>query len=650
MLTQTQYHNLVIDLNKASRAYYVDDNPIMPDTVYDKLYKELESYEASTGEINPNSPTQRVGDSPVDELVKVTHAQKMMSLTNTFNVDDLRAFDARVRKDTGLDEIDYTCEMKIDGLSISLIYQDGELVRAVTRGDGFTGEDVTANIRTFYSIPKRLVMPIDAEFRGEVYMPKRSFAAANADRVANGETPFANCRNAAAGSLRLRDPKVTAKRKLDSFIYTMIADVDAPESQSEALDAIASYGFNVEPNHVTVTGIDAVVEYITEWETKRKDLGYDTDGVVVKVDSTSIQEELGSNSKAPRWATSFKFEEEEFHTKLLGVEWQVSRNRVLTPVAELEPVTIAGTVVRRATLHNADFIRDMDIRIGSTVIVKKSGEVIPKIVGLVPALQPDVEFSFPTECPSCGSPVEYKDISLVCTNSSCESSIHRSIEHFARREGMNIMGLGGRIVEQLVDAGLVNHFTDLYQLKSDDLVNLDKFGEKKTAKLLAEIEKTKTRELPHVLASLGIPFVGLSTAKVIAQHFTLPEIKSAPVEELSKLDGIGIETAEGIVTWCKSHGDVIDTLISQGVNPPLTVSNTARRSLSGVFVITGSFENHSRSELKNLIEAAGGKVTSSVSAKTTYLVAGNKAGSKLAKAQELGVRILDEAGVAKLLA
>ena len=320
MLTQATYAALVAELNAASKAYYVDDDPVMPDTVYDKLYKDLEAYEdANPDQIDPNSPTQRVGDAPVANLAKVTHASKMMSLTNTYNADELRAFDERVRRETGLDVVDYDCELKIDGLAISLIYRQGDLVLAATRGDGFVGEDVTANVRTIYSIPKRLKDPIDAEFRGEIYMPKRSFAASNADRVAEGQAPFANCRNAAAGSLRQLDPKVTAKRKLDAFIYTMLSD-QVPSTQAEALAVMGDYGFNVEPNFRVCKGIDAVIAFIEEWDAKRKDLGYDTDGVVIKVNDLTLQAKMGVNSKAPRWGTSYKFEEEEFHTRLIGIE------------------------------------------------------------------------------------------------------------------------------------------------------------------------------------------------------------------------------------------------------------------------------------------------------------------------------------------
>ena len=646
MLTQATYAALVAELNAASKAYYVNDAPVMPDTVYDKLYKDLEAYEeAHPDQIDPNSPTQRVGDAPVANLAKVTHASKMMSLTNTYNADELRAFDERVRRETGLDVVDYDCELKIDGLAISLIYRQGDLVLAATRGDGFVGEDVTANVRTIYSIPKRLKDPIDAEFRGEIYMPKRSFAASNADRVAEGQAPFANCRNAAAGSLRQLDPKVTAKRKLDAFIYTMLSD-QVPSTQAESLAVMGDYGFNVEPNFRVCKGIDAVIAFIEEWDAKRKDLGYDTDGVVIKVNDLALQAKMGVNSKAPRWGTSYKFEEEEFHTRLIGIEWQVSRNRTLSPVAVLEPVTIAGTVVQRATLHNLVFIKSLDVRPGSTVIVKKAGEVIPKVIGLVAALQPDKEFTAPTHCPACDAPVVVDGIQLKCTNTDCQSSRQRAIEHFARRDGMNVVGLGDKIVTQLIDAGLISSYLDLYQLQKQDLVQLDKFGDRKAQRLLDEIEKTKSRSLDHVLAAMGIPFVGLSTAKVIAKHYTLSDLKTVTADDLTQLDGIGLETASAIATWTQEHAAVIDGLIAAGVNPPLTASATAAATLSGIYVITGTFASYSREELKQLIEARGGKVSGSVSSKTSYLIAGDKAGSKLTKATDLGVPILTEHQVA----
>lgn len=654
MLTKQQYQDMVQELNAASYAYYVENSSTMPDTVYDKLYKELQSFEAKNPtETSPNSPTQRVGYATSSSLAKVTHSSKMMSLTNTFSLDELRSFDERVRRETGLEQVDYICELKIDGLSISLIYEDGVLQSAVTRGDGFVGEDVTANVKTISAIPVVLDEPVSGEFRGEVYMPKSAFTTSNAGRVAEGKTEFANCRNAAAGSLRQSDPRVTAKRKLSAFIYTQMASSE--KTQSQALKQMKAYGFAVEPNHRTCAGIDQVIEYITEWVDKRKKLGYDTDGVVVKVDQLALQKKIGDNSTAPRWATSFKFEEEEFHTKLHDIIWQVSRNRVLTPVAKLEPVEIAGTVVSRATLHNPEFIKKMGIRYGSTVIIKKSGEVIPKVIGIVEALQPIGEcIGVPDKCPSCGSAVsEIKtagSIQLICDNVNCSSSISRSIEHFARRDGMNIMGLGPKVVEQLVDAGLVTNYMDLYKLQADQLTQLENFGDKKSAKLLDEIEKTKMVDLAHVLSALGIPSVGLSTAKVIAEKFDLSALKTATVVDLVGLQGIGTSSAAAIYLWIDGNQNIIDELIANGVNPPLAESNSGGEvALDGTYVITGSFNSFSRNELKARIEAAGGKVSGSVSSKTTYLIAGDKAGSKLAKANELGVPVLNEEEVDSIL-
>ena len=642
------------ELDYHAYRYYMLDAPEITDAAFDKMLVELQEIEATYPDlVTPDSYTQRVGGYVSEQFTPVTHMARMYSMDDAMDLDELDAWLQRTEDALGAGSVTYTCELKIDGLSISLIYEDGVLQRAVTRGDGFVGEDVTANVKTISAIPVVLDEPVSGEFRGEVYMPKSAFTTSNADRVTEGKTEFANCRNAAAGSLRQSDPRVTAKRKLSAFIYTQM--VSSKKTQSQALKQMKAYGFAVEPNHRTCAGIDQVIEYITEWVDKRKKLGYDTDGVVVKVDQLALQKKIGDNSTAPRWATSFKFEEEEFHTKLHDIIWQVSRNRVLTPVAKLEPVEIAGTVVSRATLHNPEFIKKMGIRYGSTVIIKKSGEVIPKVIGIVEALQPIGEcIGVPDKCPSCGSAVsEIKtagSIQLICDNVNCSSSISRSIEHFARRDGMNIMGLGPKVVEQLVDAGLVTTYMDLYKLQADQLTQLENFGDKKSAKLLDEIEKTKMVDLAHVLSALGIPSVGLSTAKVIAEKFDLSALKTATVVDLVGLQGIGISSAAAIYLWIDGNQNIIDELIANGVNPPLAELNSGGEvALDGTYVITGSFNSFSRNELKARIEAAGGKVSGSVSSKTTYLIAGDKAGSKLAKANELGVPVLNEEEVDSIL-
>ena len=647
MLNKEQYESLVTELNKASRAYYVEDSPIMPDTVYDKLYKQLEEYEGSY-KPHPNSPTQRVGDAVKSTLTKVTHSHKMYSLTNTFNVEDLKAFDERIKSLTSLNKVEYDAELKIDGLSISLLYENGKLVRGVTRGNGLVGEDVTENVKTILSIPKQLTKPLSFEVRGEIYMPRKAFKKINEKRRQAGEAEFANCRNAAAGSLRQQDPRITAERNLDSFIYTLIGKFGL-KTQSDVLKFLSELGFSTEPNYGVFSSIEDVTSYIQEWENKRQSLGYDTDGVVIKVNNLKLQDKLGNTSKAPRWGTSFKYAEEEFYTKVTNIIWQVSRNRILSPVAEFELVEIAGTTVSRATLHNLKFISDMGVQPGSTIIVKKSGEVIPKVVGVVEALQPKTTYNFPTVCPDCSSPVHREGDNLICNNLSCGSSRIRALSHFVRRDGMNIRGLGERVIEQLYASGLITKPEDLYNLTKSELLQLDGFQTKKVDNLLAEIEKSKSLPLNHLLSSLGIPGVGTVIAKPLSEHFSLDELNKATVDDLTKINGIGSDMATTIVEWFKNNSATVKNLTLAGLNTEQVKTEQSSSELSGTFVITGTLKTISRRDLSAAITKAGGKVTNSVTKNTNYLVAGEKAGSKLQKAKDLHIPILNEDEIFQLL-
>ncbi len=642
---------LVALLNKYSYDYYVEDNPQISDTEYDTLYKQLEKLEQEYPEfILDNSPTQRVGDRVLDEFEKVIHKVPMLSLSNTFSIEDLRDFDSRISKLSSDDGIEYICELKIDGLAISINYENGKLVSAATRGDGMVGENVTENIKTIFSIPKTLKTKKSFEVRGEVYLPKKSFELLNKEREENNEVLFANPRNAAAGSLRQLDSKITAKRRLSAFIYSVVGDENI-NSQKMALTVAADLGLPVNPNFKLCKTIDEVVDYIMYWEEHKQDLPYEIDGIVIKVNSYSLQEEIGSTQKSPRWATAYKFPEEELATKLLDIELSVGRTGIITPVAVLNPINISGSTVSKASLHNKDIIDELDIHIGDMVVVKKAGEIIPKVVRVVEELRlaNSEKYIMPNICPSCESKTFTKegDPFTRCLNSDCPEQNIRKIIHFASREALNIEGLGDKVVATLYEKGIIKHTIDLFSLDRNKLVELERMGDKSVDNLLNAIENSKQSSLDKVIFALGILNVGKKAGKILAEYYkNLTNFSKATVDELLELPDIGLITAESIVDYLSNDNNLrfINELIEIGMNPQYEIQNKNTDNIfSGkTIVLTGKLVELTRNEAKEYLERFGAKVTGSVTSKTDYVIAGEKAGSKLAKAEQLGIQVLSE--------
>ena len=642
---------LVALLNKYSYDYYVEDNPQISDTEYDTLYKQLEKVEQEYPEfILDNSPTQRVGDRVLDEFEKVIHKVPMLSLSNTFSIEDLRDFDSRISKLSSDNSIEYICELKIDGLAISINYENGKLVSAATRGDGTVGENVTENIKTIFSIPKTLKTKKSFEVRGEVYLPKKSFELLNKEREENNEVLFANPRNAAAGSLRQLDSKITAKRRLSAFIYSVVGDENI-NSQKMALTVAADLGLPVNPNFKLCKTIDEVVDYIMYWEEHKQDLPYEIDGIVIKVNSYSLQEEIGSTQKSPRWATAYKFPEEELATKLLDIELSVGRTGIITPVAVLNPINISGSTVSKASLHNKDIIDDLDIHIGDMVVVKKAGEIIPKVVRVVEELRltNSEKYVMPNICPSCKSKTFTKegDPFTRCLNPDCPEQNIRKIIHFASREALNIEGLGDKVVATLYEKGIIKHTIDLFSLDRNKLVELERMGDKSVDNLLNAIENSKQSSLDKVIFALGILNVGKKAGKILAEYYkNLTNFSKATVDELLELPDIGLITAESIVDYLSNDNNLrfINELIEIGMNPQYEIQNKNTDNIfSGkTIVLTGKLVELTRNEAKEYLERFGAKVTGSVTSKTDYVIAGEKAGSKLAKAEQLGIQVLSE--------
>jgi len=651
-------------LQKASYAYYSLDAPIMEDGVYDRLYRELEALEDSNpGLITPDSPTQRVGDRPAEQFVSVRHRIPLYSLENAFNLEELQAWDERWRRITDDDAVTYVCELKIDGSAIALTYEHGVLMRGVTRGDGITGEDITQNVRTIRSIPLRLNMtepPPALEVRGEAFLPLEVFEQINIERQAADEALFANPRNAAAGTLRQLDSRVAARRRLDFFAY----GVHAPDggltlsAQEQALLQLQNLGFRVNPNRQTCQTLEAVMGYYNSWSTKRLELGYLTDGVVVKLNGFRLQEELGFTQKFPRWAIALKYPAEEAPTLVERISVNVGRTGAITPLAELQPVHLAGTTVSRATLHNQDHIAELDVRVGDTVVVRKAGEIIPEIVRVLAELRPEGTDSFvlPSHCPECGQPVVDLDDEAVvrCINASCPAILKGALVHWAGRGALDIEGLGERWIEQFVDLGLVQTVADLYDLTFDQLVALERMGEKSAQNVLAAIERSKVQPWERVLYGLGIRHVGRVNAQTLAQSFpSAAAIAAASPEAIAGVYGIGPEIAQSVHQWFRiaANQTLIARLRLAGVT--LVGEQDAAPTeglLSGkTVVITGTLPTLSREDAKAKIQTAGGKVTSAVSSKTDYLLVGDDAGSKLAKAEKLGVAQISEAGLLALL-
>lgn len=644
-------------LNTYNYEYHVLDKPSVPDSEYDRLMQELIKLEEQFPELKtPDSPTQRVGGVTLEAFQKVEHRTPMLSLSNAFNETDLRDFDRRVRQAVG-DDVQYVVELKIDGLAVSLRYENGLFVQGATRGDGTTGEDITENLKTIRSIPLRLKRELSFEVRGEAFMPRKSFERLNELRLEQEEEPFANPRNAAAGSIRQLDPKIAAKRNLDIFVYS-IADLGGigVQRHSEALDLLEELGFKTNKERRKCDSIEEVLTAINEIQEKRLTLTYDIDGIVIKVDSLSQQEELGFTAKSPRWAIAYKFPAEEVMTKLLDIELSVGRTGVITPTAILEPVRVAGTTVQRASLHNEDLIREKDIKIGDTVVVKKAGDIIPEVVNVLVDLRTgeEKEFSMPTHCPACESELVRieGEVALRCINPQCPAQIKEGLIHFVSRNAMNIDGLGERVVEQLFVEGLIKDVADLYRLTRDELIKLERMGEKSTDNLLQAIEQSKGNSLERLLFGLGIRHVGAKAAKTLAQQFeTIENLQKASKEELIAINEIGDKMADAVVTYFDNPDvqHLIEELKSLGVNteykgPKLIKAEDSDSYLAGkTVVLTGKLEQLTRNEAKEGIEALGGKVTGSVSKSTDLVVAGEAAGSKLKKAQELSIEVWDEA-------
>ncbi|MGE7273805.1 NAD-dependent DNA ligase LigA [Brevibacillus panacihumi] len=651
-------------IERHNRLYHEEDRPEISDQEYDQLVRELIALEENFPELaQPDSPTKRVGGAPLPFFEKVVHKTPMLSLGNAFSEEDLRDFDRRVRQAVGNQAVRYVCELKIDGLAVSLLYENGLFVKGATRGDGTTGEDITQNLRTIRSIPLRLSRPLSLEARGEAYMPKPAFEKLNKEREERGEPLFANPRNSAAGSLRQLDPKIAASRQLDTFIYS-IGDLqgESVESHSEGLDLLESLGFKVNPERRTYSDIDEVIAFINSWTQKRPSLPYEIDGMVIKVDSYAQQEELGFTAKSPRWAIAYKFPAEEAVTILEGIEVSVGRTGTVTPTALLKPVSLAGTTVKRASLHNEDIIREKGLLIGDHVVVKKAGDIIPEIVAVLPERRTGDEtpFSMPTHCPECGSElVRLEDeVALRCINPMCPALIREGIIHFVSRTAMNIDGLGEKVVAQLYNDGIIHSVADLYYLhqQRDVLLGMERMGEKSVDNLLAAIEASKENSLERLLFGLGIRLVGAKAAKVLAEHFGhMDAIAQAQEEEFTLIDEIGPKMAASLYQYFRQPQAeaVIERLKAAGVNMAykgVRVEGGENLPFSGkTIVVTGTLSAMSRQEAEETIARLGGKVTGSVSKKTDLVIAGEKAGSKLEKAEKLGVAVMDEAGFLQIL-
>ena len=645
--------------------YYVLDEPEISDAAYDRMMARLKELEAAHPELRtPDSPTVRVGGAPREGFQTVRHARPVLSLDNAFSYDALREWDRRVREGSGKEKIEYIAEHKFDGLSISLQYEDGQLVRGVTRGDGTTGEDVTPNVKTIRSIPLRVDAPAlkkaklqaDFEVRGEVMMTRKAFEALNRQQERIGGKIFVNPRNSAAGAVRVLDPTITASRKLDFFAYYFLVDGNVPFAKhSEALEALKQLRFRASDDWKLCNGIQEVIAYCENWDDKREKLPYEIDGVVIKVNATSIQNELGYTAKAPRWATAFKYPARQETTVVNDIIVQVGRTGTLTPVAVLEPVQVGGVTVSRSTLHNMDEIERLGLQIGDTVLIERAGEVIPHVLKVVKEGKNRKPFRMPRHCPECGSTIHHVEgeVAYRCVNAACPAKRKESILHFAGRHAMNIDGLGDKIVDQLVDKGLVKDVADLYALKESEVAGLERMAEKSAQNLLEEIEASKKNSLARLIYALGIQFVGERTAQLLAEHFSsLEELAAGKEEELEEVPEVGPKVAASIVEFFSEPANcqLIKKLRKAGVHPTAEKRVVKSQKLAGKsFVFTGSLANRSREEAGELVIQHGGKVSSSVSKKTSYVVVGTDPGSKYEKAKELGVTILTEAEFEKLL-
>ena len=651
---------LVDRVNHHDQKYYVEDDPEISDYEYDMLVKELSRLEEAHPElVLPDSPTQRVSGKPLDEFPQVEHKVAMLSLDNCYSSDELREFDSRVRKWLGGEDVQYVVELKIDGLGIALLYENGSLVRGATRGDGRVGEDVTSNIKTIRSIPLRLKPSgglVTAEVRGEVYMPTQGLRRLNREREKAGEPAFANPRNAAAGSIRQLDPRMAASRPLDAFFYTLsYTEGGMPEEHSGCLAAMKAAGLRTSPHTRRFATIDEVIGHISSWESRREELEYEIDGMVVKVDSVKQQERLGFTAKNPRWAVAFKYPPKQMTTKLLDILVQVGRTGALTPVAVLDPVEVGGVVISRATLHNEDEVRRKGLMIGDQVLIERAGEVIPQVVKPIVERRTGSEkvFTMPVECPACGSRTVREEGEAVrrCVNASCPAQVKERIAHFSCRDAMDIEGVGPALIDQLVDRGLVKDASDLYSLEEDGLLTLEGVAERSAENILRAIADSKGRSFDRVVFALGIRHVGRTTAGALADAFgSMERLSSVTVEELSKVEGIGGIVASAVRSFFDDPGNrgLVDGLRKAGLR--MEAEARAKGPLEGkVFLFTGELRSMGRPEAQALVESLGGKVGSSVTKATDYVVAGESPGSKLAKAKSIGKQVIDEDAFLRLV-
>ena len=647
-------------INKANYLYYVEDNPTLSDFEYDELFRELKALEAQYPLlVTPDSPTQKVGSNKIQSTFKeVKHKYRLYSLDNSNNYEELKKWYERVQKEVG--DVDLVCELKIDGLAIALTYNQGFFTQGVTRGNGIFGEDITENLKTVKAIPHKISKPYNLEVRGEIYMPKTSFEKLNEENLQKGDKIFANPRNAASGSIRQLDPTVTAKRDLSIFVYTPILEgvENAPKTHYESLMLLRDLGFNINENIRPVKNIEEAIQYCKDWETKRFDLDYATDGVVIKVNSFAYQNELGFTARAPKWATAFKFPPEEVNTKLLDIETiNVGKTGAITPVAVLEPVLLAGSTVSRASLHNFDEIKRLDVRIGDTVLIKKAAEIIPKVIKHVDSEEHDSlpVYEAPTKCPSCNSDlvVPEGEVNLYCPNTfGCPSQAKSRLEYWVSKEAMDIDFIGPNVIDQLYEKNMVKTPADFYSLTQQDFMQLDLVKEKSAYNMYNSIQQSKNRPLSKFLTALSIRHVGKETADLLANHFqSLDAIENATVEEIAQIDGIGEKIANSIKDFFTQpyNLELLKNLNHLGVHPTHKVVVQSTVLNSKTFVLTGTLSTMGRTEASEKIKQLGGKTSSSVTKKTDFVVAGESAGSKLTKAQELGITILNEDEFLKMI-
>lgn len=651
---QSRVNELHDLLNQYGYEYYVQDNPSVPDSEYDKLLRELIDIEEAHPEFkSPDSPTVRVGGEVQSSFEKVNHDTPMLSLGNAFNEQELRRFDQRIREQVG--SVEYMCELKIDGLAVSLKYVEGRFVQGLTRGDGTTGEDITENLRTIHAIPLKINEPLSFEVRGEAYMPRSSFIRLNEEKEKNEEQPFANPRNAAAGSLRQLDPKLAAKRKLSVFLYSVndFTDFDAT-TQSGALDELDRLGFKTNHERMRVGDIEGVLEYIEKWTKQREQLSYDIDGIVIKVNDIEQQDEMGYTQKSPRWAIAYKFPAEEVVTTLQDIELSIGRTGVVTPTAILDPVRVAGTTVSRASLHNEDLIHERDIRIGDSVVVKKAGDIIPEVVKSITERRPEgtLPYSMPTHCPSCDHELVRieGEVALRCINPKCQAQLVEGLIHFVSRQAMNIDGLGTKIIQQLYHHNVIKDVADIFYLTEDDLLPLERMGSKKVENLLKAIEDAKANSLEHLLFGLGIRHLGVKASQVLAEKYeTMDRLLEVTEEELISIHDIGYKLAQSVVTYLENEDikALIEKLKYKNVN--MVYNGIKTSDIEGhpdfkdkTIVLTGKLQQLTRKEATAWLELQGAKVTSSVTKKTDLVIAGEDAGSKLTKAEKFGTEIWTE--------